>query len=72
MNKLIKIMLIVLLSALSVSAMARPVRGRVLGPDNQPLIGAGVIEKGSTTNGTTTDMDGKYQIDVKGSFLPHS
>ena len=29
-----------------------------------PVIGATVIEKGSTTNGTVTDVDGSFSIEV--------
>ena len=39
------------------------VSGTVTDLDNVPLAGATVIEKG-TTNGTTTDFDGNYSIDV--------
>ena len=31
--------------------------------DNMPLIGVNIVEKG-TTNGTVTDMDGKFSISV--------
>ena len=40
------------------------VSGRVTGSeDQQPLVGVSVVEKG-TTNGVTTDVDGKYQLTV--------
>ncbi|HET8736292.1 MAG TPA: SusC/RagA family TonB-linked outer membrane protein, partial [Pricia sp.] len=39
------------------------VSGTVTDPENIPLPGATVLEKG-TTNGTTTDFDGNYTIDV--------
>lgn len=42
------------------------VSGRLTGAAQEPLIGATVIEKG-TTNGATTDADGRYQISVKGN-----
>ncbi len=38
------------------------VHGTVTGEDNAPMIGVTVVVKG-TTNGTTTDIDGKYSID---------
>jgi TonB-linked SusC/RagA family outer membrane protein len=35
-----------------------------------PIIGATIIEKGNASNGTTTDMDGKFSLNVKpGSTL---
>ena len=33
--------------------------------DDEPIIGASVVEKG-TSNGTVTDMDGRFQLSVKG------
>ena len=42
------------------------VSGRVTGSSKEPLVGASVIEKG-TTNGVTTDAEGRYQISVKGT-----
>lgn len=35
--------------------------------DNQPLVGVSVLVKG-TTNGTITDLDGKYSINVKSGY----
>jgi len=35
--------------------------------DNQPLVGVSVLVRG-TTNGTITDLDGKYSINVKSGF----
>lgn len=44
-------------------AAAQVVKGRVTDPSGEPLIGATVIEKGST-NGTATDIDGYFQINL--------
>lgn len=45
------------------------VTGRLTGTTGQePLIGATVIERG-TTNGVSTDADGRYQISVKGDAV---
>jgi tonB-linked outer membrane protein, susC/ragA family len=44
-------------------AAAQLVKGRVTDPSGEPLIGATVIEKGST-NGTATDIDGYFQINL--------
>lgn len=44
----------------------RTVTGRVLDKSGQPVIGAMVIEKG-TQNGAAVDLDGNYQLKVKGS-----
>ena len=39
------------------------VSGTVLDATGEPIIGASVVEKG-TTNGTVTDMDGKFTLTV--------
>lgn len=41
------------------------ITGTVVGNDNEPLIGASVMEKGTST-GTSTDLDGKFSLTVKG------
>ena len=53
----------VLLIAVSLSVFAQhKVNGKVTDPNGEPIIGANVIVKGTTT-GTITDLDGKYAID---------
>ncbi len=48
------------------------VSGTVLDEQGLPMIGVGVLQKG-TTNGTTTDLDGKYVVTVPmGSELEYS
>ena len=42
------------------------VSGVVKDRKGEPIIGANIMEKG-TTNGTITDFDGKYRLNVKGS-----
>ena len=42
------------------------VKGKVVGADGEPIIGATVMEEG-TTNGTITDMDGLFKLEVKSS-----
>ena len=68
-NKIAKIIGVSCLSVLlfAPSAFAQTVvRGRVVDDKNEPLIAVGVQEKG-TTNGQVTNMNGEYQITVKGS-----
>ncbi len=38
------------------------VNGIVLDNENVPVVGANIIEKNSTTNGTISDFDGKFSI----------
>ena len=43
------------------------VKGTVVSAeDNEPLIGATILQEG-TTNGVVTDIDGNYVIEVKGA-----
>lgn len=49
------------------AAQSFVVRGRVIsGEDNEPLLGLGVLQE-STLNGTSTDINGEYSIEVKGA-----
>ncbi len=51
-------------STVNAQATKVPVTGKVSSEDdNSPLIGATVTEKG-TTNGTTSDVDGNFRLDV--------
>lgn len=63
MKKIRFLMLIFLLGIVSVSWAQTTVTGTVTDDLNAPLPGASVIEKG-TTNGTTTDFDGNFTIEV--------
>lgn len=42
------------------------VSGKIVDTNNEPLPGASVIEKG-TSNGTTTDFDGNFKLNVAGN-----
>ena len=55
--------LIGLFVSLSALAQKITVTGQVKDPSNEGIIGASVVEKG-TTNGTMTDMDGKFSLTV--------
>lgn len=55
--------LLALTFAISISAQKITVNGIVTDPVNEPLIGASVLQKGST-KGTTTDFDGKFTLEV--------
>ncbi|MCQ2182020.1 MAG: TonB-dependent receptor [Bacteroidales bacterium] len=68
MKKLTKMLGILLLAAMPLCASAQnvTVKGSVKDAAGQPVIGAGVVQQG-TTNGTVTDLDGKYVIAVPAS-----
>mgnify|MGYP005896301677 CR=1 FL=1 len=60
-----KILFAILAMFLSLGASAQQITasGQVLDAQNEPLIGVSVQEKG-TTNGTVTDIDGKFSLEV--------
>ena len=73
-NKLFYICLVLLMSIVSLNASAQTtVKGTVVDEAGEPIIGATVQVKGSTT-GTITDFDGNYTIAVpaKGQLVARS
>lgn len=56
--------LLVAMVSLSVSAQNFSVKGVVKDKNGETIIGASVIEKGNSTNGTITDIDGNYSLVV--------
>lgn len=64
MKKLLSI-LFLLGTYLTVFAQNVQVQGVVVaGSDNEPLPGVNVVVKGATTNGTITDLEGKFSLSV--------
>jgi hypothetical protein len=63
MRKLILLGLFIVMIPFALSAQNIRVSGVVLDADNEPLPGVNVIETG-TTNGTITDIDGKYELSL--------
>ena len=55
---------IVAVISLGVSAQNVTVKGTVKDKTGETVIGASVVEKGNTTNGTITDIDGNYSLNV--------
>ena len=58
------LMIFLLLFALESSAQVRTNGVITDSESGEPLIGATVLEKGSTTNGTITDVEGKFELSV--------
>lgn len=54
---------LLLLAPLMAAAQSRTITGTVVDETNEPVIGA-VVKVSETTLGTTTDIDGKYSIDL--------
>ena len=67
---LLMTLIICVMSLFSVTAMAAPVSitGKVLDANGEPLIGASVVESG-TSNGTVTDFDGMFTLVVEKDVL---
>ena len=57
--------LVLLLLSARVFAQSQNVTGQVTDPSNNPIPGVNIIVKG-TTSGTTTDVDGRYSINIEG------
>ncbi|MDE6769847.1 MAG: carboxypeptidase-like regulatory domain-containing protein, partial [Muribaculaceae bacterium] len=63
-SQLLRLLLPVLLLIFAAApAAAQIVKGVVSDPSGEPLIGATIIEKG-TTNGTATDIDGFFKLNL--------
>jgi TonB-linked SusC/RagA family outer membrane protein len=45
------------------------ITGTVVDQTGEPVIGANVVEKGVTANGTVTDADGKFSLSVSGNAV---
>ncbi len=50
----------------------RKITGTVVDKDGVPIIGVTVMEKGETSRGTITDIDGRYTLDISGDELQFS
>lgn len=60
-----KLLLLLILSVSSLAMVAQiKVTGVVLDENNQPAIGATVVQKGNRGNGAATDLDGKFTLTV--------
>ena len=65
-KKLCKVCLITTMVLTPSSVLAQNVvKGTVLDSNNEPVIGASVIEKGNPKNGTVTDLDGNFTLNLK-------
>ena len=63
MKKRMFLILIVLFASFATTMAQMKVSGTVTDPDGSSIPGASIVQKG-TTNGTTTDADGKFAINV--------
>ena len=63
-QKLAAIVMILAMTAMSLSAQNRAISGTVVDATGVPVIGASVVVEGNTTNGAMTDLDGKFSLNV--------
>lgn len=63
MNKRLLSCLVILLLFSGITSAQISISGRIIGEDNEPMIGVSVSLKG-TNKGTITDFDGKFSLDV--------
>ena len=56
-------------NGVQVVQQTRKITGMVTDKDGEPIPGANIVEKGSTTNGTITDMNGRYFLSVPANSL---
>lgn len=57
-------LMILVMGSFEAFAQGKLVSGTVTDNAGQPILGAGILEKGNPSNGSVTDLDGKFQIVV--------
>ncbi len=62
------VMLMLLIGQTAWAQSVRTISGSVLDHAGQPVVGAAIVEQG-TTNGTVADIDGKFSLRVAGNAL---
>lgn len=65
--KKLSLLLVMFLSVVGMAMAQRTISGAVTSTDGEPLIGASVLVKGTTT-GTITDIDGSYELRVPAGY----
>lgn len=63
MKKNILLLMLCLFSSLGAIAQTKSITGLVTDAIGEPIIGASIVEVG-TTNGTITDLDGKFVLNL--------
>lgn len=65
--KNIRMALIVALLCMVGQVSAQTIKGTIVDKSGEPVIGATVMEQGAGNNGTVTDIDGNYSLNLKGN-----
>lgn len=55
---------LVIFSSSEILAQTSTVKGRVVDSNNEAIIGASIVQKGNTTNGTITNIDGNFTLAI--------
>lgn len=63
----VRLALIAFMLCLAANVSAQTVKGTVVDPTGEPIIGATIMEVGVTGNGSVTDLDGNFSITLKGN-----
>ncbi|MBR5687934.1 MAG: TonB-dependent receptor [Prevotella sp.] len=66
--KIFRMALMLLFAILASNISAQTIKGTVTEENGEPIIGATVVETG-TQNGTVTDLDGNFTLNVKGNEI---
>lgn len=59
-----------IVTELIVQQQKKQISGRIIDKDGESIIGANIVEKG-TTNGTVTDVDGNFSLQVESNAVLH-
>ncbi len=63
MKRKLFLLLVAVLTSVAAMAQGNKISGKVVDANGEPLLGAGVVVKGTTT-GTVTDLDGLFELTV--------
>lgn len=63
-NMRVLLLMILAVFSLNVSAQTITATGNVKDATGEPIIGASIVEKGNTSNGTITNMDGNFTLKI--------
>ena len=66
--RIFRMALMLLFAILAGNISAQTIKGTVTEENGEPIIGATVVETG-TQNGTVTDLDGNFTLNVKGNEI---
>lgn len=64
-TKIFRMLLFIMLTMIVSTIKAQTVKGTVTDQSGEPIIGASVLEKGNTKNGTVTDLDGNFTLKLQ-------